>query len=49
MSKALKAKGNLLEVNGHKIHIYSQGDKNAPAIVLEKRNYPLCKFIGKIE
>lgn len=33
MSKALKPNGKLVEVNGHKIHIFAQGDKNAPAMV----------------
>lgn len=33
MSKALKPNGRLLEVSSHKIHVYAQGDKTAPAIV----------------
>lgn len=33
MSKALKPNGKLVQVNGHKIHIFAQGDKTAPAMV----------------
>ena len=33
MKKILKCNGELVTVNGHKIHVYTQGNKNAPAIV----------------
>ncbi len=33
MKKTLKCNGELVTVNGHKIHVYTQGNKNAPAIV----------------
>ncbi len=33
MKKKLKCNGELVNVNGHKIHVYAQGNKNTPAIV----------------
>lgn len=33
MKTILKCNGELVTVNGHKIHVYVQGDKNAPPIV----------------
>jgi len=33
MKKNLKCNGKFASVNGHKIHVYVQGNKNAPAIV----------------
>ena len=33
MKKTLKCNGEMITINGHKIHIYTQGNKNAPAIV----------------
>lgn len=33
MKSILKCKGELVSVNGHKIHVYIQGNKQAPAIV----------------
>ena len=33
MKNVLKCNGELVTVNGHKIHVYTQGDKNAPTIV----------------
>ena len=33
MKKKLKCNGELVSVNGHKIHVYAQGNKNAHAIV----------------
>ena len=33
MKNVLKCNGELVMVNGHKIHVYTQGDKNAPTIV----------------
>lgn len=33
MKKTLKCNGEMININGHKIHIYTQGNKNAPAIV----------------
>lgn len=33
MKKILKCNGELVNVNGHKIHVYAQGNKNTPAIV----------------
>lgn len=34
MKKALECKGKLVNVNGHNIHIYRQGDEDKPKIVL---------------
>lgn len=33
MNKRLKCNGELVSVNGHKLHIYRQGNQHAPAIV----------------
>ena len=33
MKTILKCNGDLVTVNGHKIHVYVQGDKNTPSIV----------------
>ena len=33
MKNILKCNGELVTINGHKIHIYTQGNQNAPAIV----------------
>ncbi len=33
MKSALKCNGELVTVNGHKLHVYVQGDQNAPPIV----------------
>ncbi len=33
MKSILKCKGELVSINGHKIHVYIQGNKQAPAIV----------------
>ena len=33
MKNIIKCNGELVTINGHKIHIYRQGNKNAPAIV----------------
>ena len=33
MKKTLKCNGEMININGHKIHIYTQGNKNTPAIV----------------
>ena len=33
MKNRIKCNGKLVTINGHKIHIYIQGNKNAPAIV----------------
>ena len=33
MKNSIRCNGELVAINGHNMHIYRQGDENAPAIV----------------